>query len=567
MSKTISTPVGRTSRMGLTTMAMFALMAMATTAFAVPNFPPPCNNPFTPQQEVTEGAKVAAQVYQHMPVLPENDPVSRYVAQLGAHLAEHAPGAKWPYSFHVVASPDVNAFALPGGAIFVNLGTVQAAETEAQLAGVIAHETSHVVLRHATCNMQKQQTKGIEYGLGSILSQIFIKGNAGQVVAAGIQGLQGLDYLRMSRDDEKQADLLGTDTLYNAGYDPRGLPQFFEIIQAKYGSGGAQILTDHPNPGNRTQYVNAEIATLARNPNAMVTSAAFQRMRALAQQERTFTAQQVSAGTWKNGSYASGPNQTGGGQYGTDQYGQRNGQDGQNQNAQNGQRNGQDGQNQNTQNGQYGNDQNRDNRDSRDGRNGQYGDGQTQNGQYGQEQAGQYGATGPAPLSPAQLGVGGRLTSFQGQNFTLGVPQKWQTIRGNNGGVTFAPAGGAGAFGITYGAIVGTATDGQNAITDADQLSNATVALAQQLSKANGGLQQLNGTSSISVNGRAGMAMELRGRSPLVENGNTISERDWLITVAAPDGDLHYIVFVSPERDFARLRPLFVSMVNSFHPQ
>lgn len=551
MSETCVVPALRGCGVSLKGIAGCALLAMSMPAFAVSNLPPACNNPFTPQQEVTEGAKVAAQVYQKMPILPDNDPVARYVAQLGAHLAEHAPGAKWPYSFHVVASQDINAFALPGGAIFVNLGTVQAAETEAQLAGVLAHETSHVALRHATCNMRKQQIKGIEYGLGSILSQILIKGRTGETVAAGIQGLQGLDFLRMSRDDEKQADLVGTDTLYNAGYDPRGLPQFFEIIQAKYGSGGAQILTDHPNPGNRMEYVNAEIATLPRNPNAMVNSAAFQRVRAVAQQERTFTAQQVSAGAWQNGNYASGPNQSGGGRYGNDQYGQKSGQD---QNAQN---------DQYGQTGQYGNGESRDGA-NRDGRNGQYGDGQAQN---GQTQNGQYGATGPVSLTPSQLGLGRRVTKFQGQNFTLGVPEGWQTIRGNNGGVTFAPTGGTGAFGISYGAIVGTATDGQNAITDSDALSSATIALAQQLSQANGGLQQLNGTSSINVNGRAGMALELRGRSPVVENGKTLPERDWLITVAAPDGDLHYIVFVSPERDFARLRPSFITIINSFHPQ
>ena len=240
-----------------------ALAAACAPAWATYNPPPPCNNPFTPQQEVTEGAKVAAQVYQQMPVLPENDPVSRYVSQLGAHLASHAPGLKWPYSFHVVASPDVNAFALPGGSIFVNLGTVQAAQTEAQLAGVIAHEISHVVLRHATCNMKKQQTPGLVAGLGSIASRILLGDSAaGQISQAAIGTGFGLYGLRMSRDDEKQADLLGTDILYNSGYDPRGLPQFFEIIQAKYGSGGAQLLTDHPNPGNRTEYVNAEFAKM-----------------------------------------------------------------------------------------------------------------------------------------------------------------------------------------------------------------------------------------------------------------------------------------------------------------
>ena len=76
--------------------------------------PPPCKNPFTQEQEIQEGQKVAAQVYQQMPVLPANDPVTVYVRQLGAKLVANAPGYKWPFSFNVVASADVNAFALPG---------------------------------------------------------------------------------------------------------------------------------------------------------------------------------------------------------------------------------------------------------------------------------------------------------------------------------------------------------------------------------------------------------------------------------------------------------------------
>ncbi len=246
-----------------------------------------------------------------MPVLPESDPVSMYVAQLGGRLTAQAPGLKWPYSFHVVASSDVNAFALPGGAIFVNLGTIQAVETEAQLAGVLAHEISHVVLRHATCNMKKQQTTNILAGLGQLATGILLgDGAGGQVAQAIIGGGAGLYGLRMSRDDEKQADLLGTDILYHAGYDPRGLPQFFEIIQGKYGAGGAQILTDHPNPGNRSEYVNAEIDTLPRLTNPKVTSAAFKRAHDLAMKEPTLTAQQIKDGGWKNGNYAAGPQGT-----------------------------------------------------------------------------------------------------------------------------------------------------------------------------------------------------------------------------------------------------------------
>ena len=465
---------------------------------------------------------MAAQVYQEMPVLPENDPVSRYVAQLGAHLVSHAPGLKWPFTFRVVASPDINAFALPGGAIFVNLGTVQAAETEAQLAGVLAHESSHVVLRHATCNMRKQQATSIAAGLGSLASRILLgDGAAGQIGQAIIGEGSGLYGLRMSRDYEKQADLLGTDILYNSGYDPRGMPQFFEIIQAKYGAGGAQLLTDHPNPGNRTEYVDAEIATLPRRANAIATSAAFSRTHADALKERTFTAQQMKDGAWKNGSYASGPGQSGNGQYG--------------------------------QNGQYPSQQ--------------QSAGTEQSAQAGQtgSNGGQYGADGPVSLNRAQLGVGARMVNLSGQNFRINAPANWRAIAERNGGATLAPTGGSGTFGLVYGAVIGAAqADG---VTDEDSLANATQQLAQQISQQNGGLRQISQIRTLNLNGQMANAMELRGRSPLVENGTTLPEHEWLITMPSSDGDLHYIIFVAPERDFPRLQPTFMAMLNSFRPQ
>lgn len=470
--------------------------------------PTPCSNPFTPQQEITEGAKVAAKVYQQMPVLPESDPVSIYVAQLGAHLVTHAPGLKWPYSFHVVASADVNAFALPGGSIFVNLGTVQASQTEAQLAGVLAHEISHVVLRHATCNIKKQQMTGIMAGLGEIASTILLgNGAGGQVAQAMIGGGAGLYGLRMSREDEKQADLLGTDILYNSGYDPRGLPQFFEIIQSKYGKGGAQILTDHPNPGNRTEYVDAEIATLPRLSHPMVTSAAFQRVHEIAMKEPALTAQQVKDGVWKNGRYAAGPGISASGG----------------------------------------------------------GPAAAQPAAVESASAGQYGADGPVPLTPSQLGIGGRLSEYRGANFRMNYPSPWHVTDPTSSGATLAPVGGFGAFGLVYGAFVGT-VQANGAIVDADSLANATAQLAQQLSQQNGGLQQVGSQQSLNLGGQIASALELRGRSPLVQNGTTLPEMDWLVTVAARDGDLHYIVFVSPERDFNQVRPLFVTMMNSFRP-
>jgi predicted Zn-dependent protease len=189
--------------------------------------PHPCKNAFTEQQEITEGQKAAQEVFKQMPILPDSDPVSQYVQQLGARLVQQAPGYKWPYNFHVANVEDINAFALPGGAVFVNLGTIQAAETEAQLAGVMAHEISHVAQRHSTCNITKQQMPSLLAGLGQIAAGIALGGAAGAVVQQGIGLTAGLSFLRMSRDAEKQADLMGTDILYDAGYDPRALPQFF----------------------------------------------------------------------------------------------------------------------------------------------------------------------------------------------------------------------------------------------------------------------------------------------------------------------------------------------------
>ncbi len=90
-----------------------------------------------------------------------------------------------------------------------------------------------------------------------------------------------MTFLKMGRDAERQADLMGTDIAYDAGYDPRGMVQFFEIIQGKYGAGGSQFLSDHPNPGNRTEYVNAEIQTLPPRTQWVKTTPEFQKIHKL----------------------------------------------------------------------------------------------------------------------------------------------------------------------------------------------------------------------------------------------------------------------------------------------
>ena len=216
------------------------------------------SNMFTVEQEIQAGQEAVAQTNRQYPVLPDSNPVTQYIQQLGRRLVQSAPGDKWPYQFHVVNQKEINAFALPGGPLFVNVGTIQAADNEAQLAGVMAHEISHIIQRHATRAATKQYKAQV--GLG-ILGAILGGSAGGQLAAAGISFAAGSYFLKNSRQSEKEADLLGTDMMYDAGYDPIQLPKFFEKIEAE-GSQGPQFLSDHPNPGNRVAYCEAEVKTL-----------------------------------------------------------------------------------------------------------------------------------------------------------------------------------------------------------------------------------------------------------------------------------------------------------------
>ncbi len=299
-------------------LAVLALM-MAPRVYGSAEFTP-CKNNFTTQQQIGLGDKAKAQVYKTMPVLPDSSPVTRYIQQLGDRLTAVAPGRKWPYNFHVVDVAEINAFALPGGSIFVNLGTIQAAATEAQLAGVMAHEISHVVLQHSVCNAEKQQRVGLFAGLGQLAAGVLLGDAAGAVVSEGIGMTAGLSFLKMSRGAERQADLEGVGIAYDAGYDPHGLPQFFETIEQKYGAGGAQFLSDHPNPGNRTEYVDKEIASYPPK-EYLPTSAAFRQVKAEVAGMHAYTAKEVSSGIWKtqapNQTVSSGVNQVLGARAGT----------------------------------------------------------------------------------------------------------------------------------------------------------------------------------------------------------------------------------------------------------
>src|SRR5690242_13407027 len=138
---------------------------------------------FSAEEEMQAGKQAAEDARKQLPLLPDSDPVTQYVQQLGKKLVAHAPGEKWPYEFHVVNQKEINAFALPGGPIFVNLGTIQAADNEAQLAGVMAHEISHVVQRHGTRAASKQMMAQLPVAL---LGGLLGKGALSQAAQLGI---------------------------------------------------------------------------------------------------------------------------------------------------------------------------------------------------------------------------------------------------------------------------------------------------------------------------------------------------------------------------------------------
>jgi hypothetical protein len=219
-------------------------------------------NLFSIEQDVQLGKESAAKVDKQMPLVTDPE-VLQYINGLGKRLASYAPNNRPDYlwEFKVVDSKEINAFALPGGYIYVNRGTIEAAEDEAQLAGVLAHESGHVVMRHGT-HMASQALLA-EAPL-AILNGILGQSGSltGQLAQFGLGlGLNSL-LLKNSRTAESQADEVGTYILYQAGYDPHAMVQFFQIIARKYPQRTVQFFSDHPNPENRIHDVDAEITKL-----------------------------------------------------------------------------------------------------------------------------------------------------------------------------------------------------------------------------------------------------------------------------------------------------------------
>lgn len=222
-------------------------------------------------EEKQLGDKFAVEIEKQYKVV--NDPeVQAYIERVGKKLLTGVKKVEFPYTFKVVEDKSINAFAIPGGHTYVNTGLIKAADNEDELAAVMAHEINHVVARHSTRQMTKQYGYQLLTGL--------LLGTQGDIakMAADLFGKAGLLYY--SREMESEADYLGVDTMYNAGYNPKGMVSFFEKLQsqAKSNPGSvAKFFSTHPPTQERIRDIQAEIAKLPPKTYSAESPADFRR--------------------------------------------------------------------------------------------------------------------------------------------------------------------------------------------------------------------------------------------------------------------------------------------------
>lgn len=231
------------------------------------NLPRPGWNLFSKEQDIELGREFAKQVEQQF-VVVQNQELTDYVNRIGNRLVERGGLEKYPYFFKVVQEDSINAFALPGGPMYVHTGLLNAVENEAQLAGVLAHELSHVVLRHGTNQASKAQFAQ----LGALLAGAVVGGGslAGQLTQLGIGLGANSILLKYSRNAESDADLLGAYTMAKAGYNPVEMARFFERLEAERKGKTPKLVeiftASHPNPGNRVKAIEAQLPYMPRGP-------------------------------------------------------------------------------------------------------------------------------------------------------------------------------------------------------------------------------------------------------------------------------------------------------------
>jgi Zn-dependent protease with chaperone function len=484
------------------------------------------NNPYSEAKDVELGRQASQQAERQLPLLNDQG-VQAYVERVGRRLVEAIPAEfqhpQFRYTFKVLDLRDLNAFALPGGFTYVNRGLIEAAHNEGELAGAMAHEISHVALRHGTAQAAKARKYQVGAAAVGILGTIFGGPGLGQLGQAGV----GAYFLKFSREYEKQADILGSHIMANAGYDPHDLANIFRTLEQQGGSGGPQWLSDHPNPGNRFEYISREAEALHVIDPTRNTDQFIQAQALLRDMPRARSMQEISRSRQRypqqgDQRYPSQDDQRYP-QQGDQRYPS---QDDQRYPQQRDQRYPpQDDQRYPPQDDQR-NPQQRDQRYP----------------QQGRRQQVEY------PSS--------RFRNYSESAFRISVPDNWRELpAGDN--VTFAPEGAyretQGQFVFTHGIQVGTVR------SQSRSLKNATDELIGGLTKENQGLQKRGGYQRESLGRRDAISVSLTNVSEITGRPEVVT----VYTTMLRSGDLFYVIAVAPEDQIQDYQRTFMAVVGT----
>jgi len=222
----------------------------------------PAWNLFSPQQDTEMGRVLAADAEQTFRLADDHNS-NVYLDALGKQLIAHAPGNKYPYQFKIVNDGAINAWALPGGFIYVTSGLIEAAQNEPQLAGALAHEIGHVVLRHGTAEVSQAYESRVS---NSIRGRVSVSDAMSRL---DLRFQPDSVLLKYSREEERQADIIATQILYDTGFDPRTMTQFFQKISNDRSNNTTEFLNNHPDLANRAANVRREIQNIGPLPRTM----------------------------------------------------------------------------------------------------------------------------------------------------------------------------------------------------------------------------------------------------------------------------------------------------------
>jgi Zn-dependent protease with chaperone function len=478
-------------------------LLLATTAYAQtagPTFPNPGKTSMSKDNQHALGMEAAAQVFQQMPVLPDYSEESQYIRQLGKKLvATIPPEYSWPFEFHVIPDKQINAFALPGGQMFINLGTLTSARSEAELAGVMGHEMAHVYMQHSAKQAGKAQTTSMIAGIaGAVLGGTVghkAGGLVGQLGQMGIQmGAQGL-LMKYSRNDESQADAVGALILHKAGYNPQSMADFFKTMGAQAGAAPPELFSSHPNPGNRQEAIKKLVANWPAT-NYVGESASFDQAHKHALQVKTYSPQEIQAGA-KSGQWATFNKQNGAGLYSPGE------------------------------------------------------------GTFPTRASGPPAAVSFESVQPSQ-----KMTTANLGPLKISHPENWPVTLPEQRGqfVTIAHQTGVTNRGVGYGVLLNGAPAPEGQRMSIDAMTGALIKQIQQSNELEQ-LGEPQPITVGGVEGRSTFLRSPSPFPD--SNGQTQPERDWLVTVPMKDGSLIFMIFVAPQADFDRLQPTYEAMVKS----